>query len=414
MALHAQIYAAANRFDAETRCVIHTHSTHCVALTSSSIGDELLPPVTPYFVMKVGHVPLIPYHRPGAPEVAALVAEAIRRYGEAGTPIRAVDARAPRARPYGTTRRRQRWRCWKSWRRRRASWCLGGAPVPRPDRRADRRAAPRVRRALVTHACGNAIVSRTALVTGGGRGIGQGIAIALARAGFDIAILSRETAAEAHTVIEGVRSLGRRPLYVQHDISQIADLPTLIEHIHEELGAVDCLVNNAGVTSLRRGDLLDVAADSFDRSVAVNLRGTFFLTQAVARHMIATPVHERESRYRAIVTITSANAEIVGVDRADYCMTKAALAMMSKLFAARLASEHIHVFELRPGIIRTDMTLPAAEKYDRLIDAGEVPFARWGTPDDVGATVATLAEGRLPFSTGEVINVGGGLHLHRL
>ncbi len=159
---------------------------------------------------------------------------------------------------------------------------------------------------------------------------------------------------------------------------------------------------------------MDVATDSFDRSVAVNLRGTFFLTQAVARHMIATPVSDPQARYRTIVTITSANAEIIGADRADYCMTKAALAMMSKLFAARLAAEHIHVFELRPGIIRTGMTLPATEKYDRLIDAGGVPIARWGTPDDVGATVATLAEGRLPFSTGEVINVGGGLHLHRL
>jgi NAD(P)-dependent dehydrogenase (short-subunit alcohol dehydrogenase family) len=257
-------------------------------------------------------------------------------------------------------------------------------------------------------------VSRTALVTGGARGIGQGIAIALARAGFDIAILSRETPAEAQTVIEGVKSLGRRSLYVQHDISQIAAFPKLIERIDAELGSIDCLVNNAGVTSLRRGDLLEVAADSFDRSVAVNLRGTFFLTQAVARHMIATPVRDPQSRYRAIVTITSANAEIIGPDRADYCMTKAALAMMSKLFAARLASERIHVFELRPGIIRTEMTLPAAEKYDRLIDAGGVPIARWGTPDDIGTTVATIAEGRLPFSTGEVINVGGGLHLRCL
>ena len=257
-------------------------------------------------------------------------------------------------------------------------------------------------------------MSRTALVTGGARGIGQGIALALARGGFDIAILSLEAPAEAETVIESVKRLGRRAFYVQHDIAQIEDFPTLIQRIESELGPIDCLVNNAGVTSLRRGDLLDVATDSFDRSVAVNLRGTFFLTQAVARRMIAKPVRDPGSRYRVIVTITSANAEIIGPDRADYCMTKAALAMMSKLFAARLAPEHSHVFELRPGIIRTEMTLPAKEKYDRLIDAGGVPVARWGTADDVGATVAALAEGRLPFSTGEVINVGGGLHLHRL
>jgi len=257
-------------------------------------------------------------------------------------------------------------------------------------------------------------MSRAALVTGGASGIGQGIAIALANAGFDIAIVSLETSAESETAIEGVKRHGRRAFFIQHDIAQIDAFPTLIEGIHSELGPIDCLVNNAGVSSLRRGDLLDVATDSFDRSVAVNLRGTFFLTQAVARHMIATPARDPQSHYRAIVTITSANAEIIGPDRADYCMTKAALAMMSKLFAARLAPEHIHVFELRPGIIRTEMTLPATEKYDRLIETGGVPIARWGTPDDVGTTVAALAEGKLPFSTGEVINVGGGLHLHRL
>jgi len=257
-------------------------------------------------------------------------------------------------------------------------------------------------------------MSRTALVTGGARGIGQGVAIALAGAGFDIAMLGLETLAECETGVEAVKRHGRRAFYVQHDISQIEAFPGLIERIRSELGPIDCLVNNAGVSSLRRGDLLDVATDSFDRSVAINLRGTFFLTQAVARHMIATPVSDPQSRYRTIVTVTSANAEIIGPDRADYCMTKAALAMMSKLFAARLASEHIHVFELRPGIIRTEMTLPATRKYDELIESGGVPIARWGTPDDVGTTVAALAEGKLPFSTGEVINVGGGLHLHRL
>jgi len=257
-------------------------------------------------------------------------------------------------------------------------------------------------------------MSRTALVTGGARGIGRGVAIALADAGFDIAMLGLETLAESETVVEAVKRHGQRAFYLQHDIAQIETFPALVEEIQSALGPVDCLVNNAGVSSLRRSDLLDVATDSFDRSVAVNLRGTFFLTQAVARHMIATPASAPQSRYRTIVTITSANAEIIGPDRADYCMTKAALAMMSKLFAARLAAENIYVSELRPGIIRTEMTLPATEKYERLIETGGVPIARWGTPDDVGTTVAALAEGKLPFSTGEVINVGGGLHLHRL
>jgi NAD(P)-dependent dehydrogenase (short-subunit alcohol dehydrogenase family) len=159
---------------------------------------------------------------------------------------------------------------------------------------------------------------------------------------------------------------------------------------------------------------LELTSESFDRSVATNLRGTFFLTQAVARAMIARKATSETSRYRSIVTITSANAEIVGLNRGDYCMTKAAVSMMSKLFAARLAQDEIHVFEVRPGIIRTDMTEPATETYDRFIENDGVPLKRWGTSEDIGTTVATIALGRLPFATGEVLNVGGGLHLHRV
>jgi NAD(P)-dependent dehydrogenase (short-subunit alcohol dehydrogenase family) len=256
--------------------------------------------------------------------------------------------------------------------------------------------------------------TRVALVTGGGRGIGAAIAAALASAGFDVAIASREPEPEAADALARARAFGRRIVYAEHDIGRIDSHRQLLERIRGELGEVDCLVNNAGVTSLRRGDLLELTAESFDRAVAINLRGTFFLTQAVARQMVDRALPDAESRYRSIITITSANAEIVGLDRADYCMTKAALAMMSKLYAARLAPSGIHVFEVRPGIIRTDMTAPAAAKYDALIERGGVPLGRWGTPDDVGKAVATLAEGRLPFATGEVIHVGGGLQLHRL
>ncbi|MEO8135777.1 MAG: SDR family oxidoreductase, partial [Betaproteobacteria bacterium] len=141
---------------------------------------------------------------------------------------------------------------------------------------------------------------------------------------------------------------------------------------------------------------------------------TFFLTQTVARSMIAAPESEAIAVYRSVVTITSANADIVGLNRADYCMTKSALSMASKLFASRLAGHGIHVFEVRPGIIATDMTAPAAAVYDTLIENDGVPLHRWGQPQDVGATVATIAQGLLPFATGEVINVGGGLHLHRV
>jgi NAD(P)-dependent dehydrogenase (short-subunit alcohol dehydrogenase family) len=253
-----------------------------------------------------------------------------------------------------------------------------------------------------------------ALVTGAARGIGRAAAAQLAKAGFDIGGVDIETDSDAAAAIAEVRAHGRECVYVRGDIADIDAHAALIATVADRLGPIDCLVNNAGVTSLRRGDLLELTPQSFDRSVAINLRGTFFLTQAVARAMIAATAAGSASAYRSIVTITSLNAEVIGLDRGDYCITKAGLSMASKLFAARLAEEGIHVFELRPGIIRTDMTAPATATYDRLIGAGGVPIARWGTPEDVGATVATIAQGGLPFATGEVLNVGGGLQLHRV
>jgi 3-oxoacyl-[acyl-carrier protein] reductase len=222
----------------------------------------------------------------------------------------------------------------------------------------------------------------------------------LADTGFDVAIVS----AERRKAARG------EALYLQADIAELGGHEGIVREVNRRLGAIDCLVNNAGVTSLRRGDMLELTAESFDRCVAVNLRGTFFLTQAVARSMLK----RRARTYRSLITISSANAEIVGLNRADYCMTKTALSMMSKLYAARLAAHGIQVFEVRPGIIRTGMTAPAKKKYDAYIAAGGVPAMRWGTPADVGAAVATLARGAIPFSTGEIVNVGGGMHLHRV
>lgn len=251
----------------------------------------------------------------------------------------------------------------------------------------------------------------TALVTGGARGIGSAACFALARAGFDVAIVSLEATTEAESILSSISALGRKAMYVQQDIADIGLHGALVQSVCEQLGSIDCLVNNAGVTSLRRDDMLELSPESFDRSVSVNLRGTFFLTQAVAKAMIARPVN---SPYRSIITVTSANAEILGVNRADYCMTKAALSMASKLFAARLAKESIHAFEVRPGIIRTEMTAPATGRYDRFIENDGVPLSRWGTPEDVGTAISTIAQGGLPFDTGEVLNIGGGLHLHRV
>ncbi len=246
-----------------------------------------------------------------------------------------------------------------------------------------------------------------ALVTGAGRGIGFAIARSLWQTGFKVAMASLELAPIADA--EAMLSEGRCRYY-SFDVSKIDSHAALLDAIERDLGALTCLVNNAGVTSLVRGDMLELTPESFDRSVAINMRGTFFMTQAVARRMVAAP----SDAYRSILTVSSCNADMVGDNRADYCMTKASLSMMTKLFATRLAELGIGVFEIRPGIIRTDMTAPATAKYDPLIASGGVPMRRWGVPEDIGQTAATLATGGLPFATGMHVDIGGGLQLHRL
>ncbi len=252
-----------------------------------------------------------------------------------------------------------------------------------------------------------------AVVTGGASGIGLAISDHLLQAGFDVAIVSLEAAEAIEPSLERLRRRGRLA-YRRVDVADTDGHAALVRDVESELGPIECLVNNAGVTSLTRGDLLDLSVESFDRCLAVNLRGAFFLAQRVARAMIESARSDRAPVFRSIVNITSANAEILGVDRADYCISKAALSMATRLFAARLAGEGIPVFEIRPGIVRTAMTAPAAEKYDRVIEGGGVPIARWGDPEDVGRVVAVVARGMIPYATGEAIRVDGGLHLHRL
>ena len=250
-----------------------------------------------------------------------------------------------------------------------------------------------------------------ALITGGRRGIGRGIALALARSGFDIVIndlVDDEAAAET---VAAIAALGRRAAIVVGDIADIAGLDRMVGAAWERFGAIDCLVNNAGVSVMSRGDLLDVSLESYDRCLDINLRGPFFLTQKIARRMLEAPPAEGQ---RSIITISSVSSEVVSVARGEYCISKAGLSMMSKLFAARLAESGIAVFEVRPGIIRTDMTQPSAERLDQLIAEGFTPIRRWGEPDDVGRAVATLASGGLPFSVGEVVHVDGGLTLRTL
>jgi NAD(P)-dependent dehydrogenase (short-subunit alcohol dehydrogenase family) len=248
------------------------------------------------------------------------------------------------------------------------------------------------------------------LVSGAGSGIGRETARELTRLGATVAGCGRRIEPLEETGEMLLEQPGTFEAFAC-DIRDEEAVGEMVARICESHGRIDTLVNNAGVSVAHRGDVLDVTPESFDRVMGVNLRGTFFLTQAVARRMLADapgPAH------RSIVTISSANAVVVAPDRAEYCFAKTALSMLAKVFATRLAPHGIASYEVRPGVIRTDMTRVAAAKYDKLIGEGLTPIARWGEPDDVGRTVATLACGDLPFVTGDAVHVDGGLHIHRL
>lgn len=259
-----------------------------------------------------------------------------------------------------------------------------------------------------------------ALVTGGSRGIGRGICLSLARAGFGVAInyTSNARAAEEckRLCLEAALDSKKTKFEtVQADISKPDDRARLVEFITKGQGWIDLLINNAGVAPEVRADLLEATEESFDRLIAINLKGPYFLTQAVANYWLSRLQNLPTKRARPrVINISSLSAYAASVNRGDYCISKAGLAMATQLYAARLAEYGIHVYEVRPGIIRTDMTAGVQEKYDRMIAEGLTPIARWGTPEDVGRAVAAIAQGDLPFSTGEVINVDGGFHLRRL
>jgi NAD(P)-dependent dehydrogenase (short-subunit alcohol dehydrogenase family) len=250
-----------------------------------------------------------------------------------------------------------------------------------------------------------------ALVTGGNRGIGRGVVLALARRGFDVTIADLAENDDTRETRRAAESLGARTGFVAADIADLAGHPRVVEAAWGLGGRLDALVNNAGVSVAKRGDLLEVTPESFDRVIGINLRGTFFLSQAIARRMLEDAPG---GAHRSIVTISSANATIASPDRAEYCLAKAALSMMARMLALRLAPAGIASYEVRPGIIRTEMTRVATAKYDRLIAEGITPIARWGEPEDIGRAVATLAAGELPFVTGDALHVDGGLHIHRL
>ena len=249
-----------------------------------------------------------------------------------------------------------------------------------------------------------------ALVTGARRGIGLAIAEALAAAGYDIAMTGTRRDDEAEAALARVAAAGGRVAFSAFDLADLSSHEPALAAIEAELGPVDVLVNNAGIGAVVRGDLLDLLPENFDTVIDVNLRGTLFLTQAVVKRMLGrAPVHPR-----AVLTVSSVSAALASPERADYCISKAGLAMFVQNLALRLAGTDIGVYELRPGIIRTDMTAKVSEKYDRLIAGGLVPAGRWGEGADIGRAAVALASGAFGFATGAVIDLDGGLAIPRL
>jgi NAD(P)-dependent dehydrogenase (short-subunit alcohol dehydrogenase family) len=252
-----------------------------------------------------------------------------------------------------------------------------------------------------------------ALVTGGSRGIGRGICVELARHSFSVVV---NYAGNEDAARETARLIGPATdtLLCRADIASADDRARLVDDVLARWGRIDVLVNNAGITSVGRRDILEATEESWDRVLAVNLKGPYFLTQRVAREMVRLQGELRPANYGpAIVNISSLSAYAVSTNRGDYCISKAGLSMSTQLFALRLAEHGIRVYEVRPGVIDTDMTAAARERYTRLIEDGLTPIRRWGTPEDVGKAVAALVTGAVPYGTGEVINVDGGFHLRR-
>jgi NAD(P)-dependent dehydrogenase (short-subunit alcohol dehydrogenase family) len=249
-----------------------------------------------------------------------------------------------------------------------------------------------------------------ALVTGARRGLGRGIAYSLAEAGFDLVLNDIVEDHDAAETLSGARERCANVAFLQHDLADIATTPDFVAKAAASFGRLDCLVNNAGIQVPRRVSMLEVEPDEFDLVIRVNLRGTFFLTQEVARHMVANGPGDAT---RSIISITSSNSVLASTDKAAYCLAKSALSMMTALFALELGQHDIQVFEIRPGLMATDMTAGVRDKYAEVVERTTV-FKRWGLPEDIGRTVRALATGSIPYASGEAINVDGGMHIRRL
>ena len=254
---------------------------------------------------------------------------------------------------------------------------------------------------------------QVALVTGGSRGIGLGIARQLAEQGFDLAINGMRPEEQVADVLDELRDLGADVLYVPGDIGSGEARESMIGGVREHFGRLNWLVNNAGVAPRQRLDLLETTEESYDFVVGTNLRGAFFLSQAAARWLVEQKEADPDFK-GGIINVSSISATVVSVNRGEYCIAKAGLSMATQLFATRLGEYDLPVYEVRPGVTKTDMTAGVTEKYDKLIAEGLCVTRRWGYPEDVGKAVGSLARGDFPYSTGQVIMVDGGLTIPRL
>ena len=250
-------------------------------------------------------------------------------------------------------------------------------------------------------------MKKTAIITGGAGGIGFGIAQQLAKDGFNIALFDIANDVSVFEKIGKLDAAGSDTLYTRGNIAKADDCTSFVQKVIEKYKKIDVLVNNAGVAPKVRADILETTEESLDYVFGINIKGTFFMTQAVARRMIG-------QNDGIIVNISSMSAYTSSVNRPEYCMSKSAISMMTTLFADRLAAHGIRVYEIRPGVIRTPMTAPVTEKYDRMIADGVFPIARWGYPEDIAKAVSAFAGGAFPYSTGEIINIDGGFHLRSL
>jgi NAD(P)-dependent dehydrogenase (short-subunit alcohol dehydrogenase family) len=256
-------------------------------------------------------------------------------------------------------------------------------------------------------------MKKVALITGGTRGIGLGIAVELAKAGFSLALNGQRDETDVRSVMEDLRELNAEVAYFKGDVSVREDRDRLIEAVIQRFDRINVLVNNAGIAPPERMDILYATEDNFDYVMNVNLRGPYFLTQQVANKMIETKRTEPGEFY-CIINVSSVSATFASVNRGEYCISKAGIAMATRLWATRLGEFDIPVYEIQPGIIRTDMTSGVQEKYDRLFQSGLAIQQRWGLPEDVGKVAASMASGNLPYSSGQVVMVDGGMSIPRL